>query len=224
MKTVRILSTKKLLPQQKHLLLNAGMAVVEADYIEINYLSPEIPECNDNLIFTSQNAVRSIRANKQFTKANHKPCFCVGSKTKSMLEAAGFTVAVCEDDASELAEQIVQHHRHQSFTFFSGNLRQGTLPERLLKENIQFNEIGVYRTVLKSICMRSPADGILFFSPSAVDSFLLTNTITDQTCFCIGATTAQALAGITQNVVVAKKPTIENVIVQTIKFYTNSKS
>jgi len=36
-------------------------------------------------------------------------------------------------------------------------------------------------------------DGILFFSPSAVESYLKSNTIKDEMCFCIGETTAEAL-------------------------------
>jgi uroporphyrinogen-III synthase len=57
---IRILSTKKLLPSQKQFLLNAGFSVIEADFIGIRYKVPELKEVNDNLIFTSTNAVKSV--------------------------------------------------------------------------------------------------------------------------------------------------------------------
>jgi uroporphyrinogen-III synthase len=62
-------------------------------------------------------------------------------------------------------------------------------------------------------------DGILFFSPSAIASFLEKNEMKNETCFCIGTTTAKVLENKTKNIVIASKPTLEHVIDVVIQFY-----
>lgn len=219
MGTFRILSTKKLQPNQKQFLLNAGLLVLEADFISVNLTAFTIDNANDNLIFTSQNAVISFLHNERSAALKDKKIFCVGTKTKAALEHYGYTVTVCTDYAEELAKAIITGYTKENFTFFSGNLRRDTLPEALRKAGILMNEIQAYETVLTPHNIKAGLDGILFYSPSGIESYLKTNTITDEVCFCIGTTTAEALKGITNNIVIATKPTLENVIVQCINYY-----
>lgn len=219
MEAIRVLSTKKLLANQKQFLLNAGLAVVEADFISVNLKAFEIDTTNDNLIFTSQNAVISFLHNGESAQLKHKNIFCVGIKTKAALEHYGYTVKVCTDYAEDLAKTITEGYAHETFTFFSGNLRRDTLPEALRAAGIEMNEIQAYETVLTPHKINSKLNGILFYSPSGVESYLKENTIKDETCFCIGTTTANALKDITQNVVIANQPSVENVIIQCINYY-----
>jgi uroporphyrinogen-III synthase len=216
---IRILSTKKLLPNQKQFLLNAGFSVIEADFIGIRYKVPELKEVNDNLIFTSTNAVKSVLENPEVENIKGKSCFCVGDKTKAVLESNGFTVLESGPNASELAQKIRSGHRDKSFTFFAGNLRLETLPLSLKISGVNFNEIEVYETVLLPHKINANCDGILFFSPSGVESYIRSNWIESHVCFCIGATTAKALEARTNKIVIANKPSVENVIIQTIKYY-----
>lgn len=210
----RVLSTKKLQPNQKLYLLNAGLAVVEADFIGIAYKPFELNDTKDSFIFTSANGFKGFlkhAANGIFTG---NTVFCVGHKTKELIERHGFTVTAVANDAEALAEIIIRDYADRSFTFFSGSIRRDALPDALAKANIPLTEIEVYDTVLAPQKINTPVDGILFFSPSAVHGYLAENIITDEACFCIGATTAAALEGITNKVVVAHKPSVENVIVQ----------
>lgn len=216
---IRILSTKKLLPNQKQFLLNAGFSVIEVDFIQTQNIEADLKNTKDNLIFTSQNAVRSVLAMKGNSSLKNKECFCVGSKTKSLLEKNGFKVIVTTDYAAELATIISNEYQYRTFTFFSGNLRQDTLPDRMQNKNINFNEIKVYKTALVPNKINTFIDGILFFSPSGVESYLVSNSITNQACFCIGTTTGKALENKTTNVIIANQPSVENVIIQTIKHY-----
>ena len=65
-------------------------------------------------------------------------------------------------------------------------------------------------------------DGILFFSPSAVESYLKLNTIKEEMCFCIGETTAEALENKKiKNIIIADKPSVENVIYEVLEYYNN---
>jgi uroporphyrinogen-III synthase len=216
---IRILSTKKLLPNQKQFMLNAGFSIVEADFIKIKNNHPKLNNIKDNLIFTSQNAVRSILEyeNPGFLKT--KNCFCVGIKTKALLEENGFKVIIFSDYASDLAGIISKDYRNEKFTFFSGNLRKDELPEMLKKAHVDSNEIEVYETVLEPKKIKTPADGILFFSPSGVESFLKENNIKNESCFCIGKTTAKALENITTKMIIANQPSVENLIIQVINHY-----
>lgn len=216
---IRILSTKKLLPNQKQFLLNANFAVIEADFIQTTSKEFNIENDSSSLIFTSQNAVKSFLEKGKDLK--DKKIFCVGIKTKALLEQNGYKVTASKEYASELAGVIVNDFGNDTFTFFSGNLRRETLSEALKKANISFEEIEVYETILTPQKINSPADGILFFSPSGVESYLRENKIDEEKCFCIGTTTAETLKDITENIIIAKQQTVENVIIQAINFYSN---
>ncbi len=218
---IRILSTKKLLPNQKQFLLNAGFSVLEADFIATKTKSFVLESCNQNLIFTSKNSVQSILEFENVNNLKDKNCFCVGDKTAEMLQQNGFKIAAQTDYATELAEIIVKNHKKESFTFFSGNLRLDTLPLTFKVNGIKYQEVEVYETTLSPKKINTALNGILFFSPSAIDSYLLENTITNQICFCIGTTTANALKNKTENIVTAKKPSVENTIIQCINHFQN---
>lgn len=222
-KPIRLLSTKKLLVNQKQFLLNANISVVEADFISIKQQKVAIEIINENLIFTSQNAVLSLVENLEKTDTldllRKKNVFCVGLKTKALLEENGFNVIAYTGYAADLAEIISLIYSKEKFTLFSGNLRRDTLPEALSEAEVVWNEIQVYETILTPQKISGTFDGILFFSPSGIESYLKNNKITKETCFCIGTTTAEALENITNNVIIANQPTVENVIIQCINFY-----
>jgi uroporphyrinogen-III synthase len=48
--------------------------------------------------------------------------------------------------------------------------------------------------------------GLLFYSPSGVESYLQTNSIGASWCFCIGETTATAVRPLTEHLTVSPKP------------------
>ncbi|MCC9072328.1 uroporphyrinogen-III synthase [Flavobacterium sp. F-65] len=220
-KDIRILSTKKLLGNQKQYLLNANFSVVEADFIATEKTPFELNQINDNLIFTSQNAVHSILEYSDVEALKSKKVFCVGLKTKALLTENGFDVIAYTGYAADLAEIITLIYANESYTFFSGNLRRDTLPEALKEAKIKFNEIKVYETTLTPQKINSAVDGILFYSPSGIESYLKDNQIKNEICFCIGDTTAEALENITKNIVIANYPTIENTIIQCINHYSD---
>jgi uroporphyrinogen-III synthase len=98
-------------------------------------------------------------------------------------------------------------------------LRKETVPKALKAANVNFNEIQVYETTLTPQKIKKAVDGILFFSPSAIESYLMQNKIKNEICFCIGNTTAEALEKITRNIIIADQPSVENVIEDVIEEY-----
>ena len=217
--SIQILATKILSANQKQELVKAHFKVIEADFIKTETENFELTELNDNLIFTSQNAVRSFLKNPKQEELKSKNVFCVGLKTKILLSEAGFNVVAYTGYASDLAEIITLIYANESYTFFSGNLRKDTLPKALAEAGIKFNEIQVYKTSLTPHKIKETVDAILFFSPSGVESYLKENKIKKETCFCIGETTAEALGKITKNIVIANQPSIEDVIEDVIEEY-----
>jgi uroporphyrinogen-III synthase len=216
---IKILSTKILLSPQKQALLDAGFSVSEANFIKTQNSDFDLHGIKDNLIFTSQNAAQSVLLHPKGLELKIKKVFCVGLKTKALLEENGFIVDVYVDYASDLAEIITLIYANESYTFFSGNLRKETLPKALKAAKVNFNEIQVYETTLTPHKIKNAVNGILFFSPSAVESYLKDNKIKKEICFCIGNTTADALDKITKNIIVADHPSVENVIEDVIEEY-----
>ena len=209
---VPILSTKVLSTSQRATLENNYFSVIEEDFIATKNQNFEVTEINSNLIFTSQNAAQSVLLHPKCQELKSKNVFCVGIKTKALLEENGFNVIVYVDYAADLAEIIALIYANESYTFFSGNLRKETLPKALKEAKIKFNEIQVYETSLTPKKIKDTVEAILFFSPSGVESYLKENTIKKELCFCIGETTAAALPINVKNIIVANQPSIEEVI------------
>ena len=211
-----ILSTKILTASQRELLLNADLAFVEYDSITTESIPFELDDMIiKNAIFTSGNAVRSIKDKK----IKIENCFCVGEKTKGLLSDNGYEVKEQAANAATLAAILVEKYEKENFYFFCGNIRRDELPEALDKNNIGYKEIVVYQTLANLKEFDRFFDGVFFFSPSGVKSFLAANYIEDSIAFCIGHTTADEIRTYTDKVIIANRPTIENVIVQAVKYF-----
>ena len=212
-----VLSTKKLLPNQKELLLNAGIGLVEYDSIKISFIDFEVENRTiENAIFSSKNAVKAI-IQKNIKIRN---CFCVGDKTSSLLEKEGYKIVEMAWSSEALANQIITEHSDKEFQFFCGNKRREELPDLLKKSNIRLNETIVYHTDLNPRKFESEFDGILFFSPSGIQSFVQENKV-NTIAFCIGETTAQEAKKHTKNIKIANKPAVENVIAKVVSNLKN---
>ena len=103
-------------------------------------------------------------------------------------------VAGTADSAKELADIIAKNSNSDKVVFFCGDHRRDELSAILREKNIEVNEIVVYKTRLVPHKIEKKYDGILFFSPSAVQSFFEKNKLDDQTIlFAIGNTTANEI-------------------------------
>jgi uroporphyrinogen-III synthase len=211
-----VLSTKKLSLSQKQLLLNAGIGLVEYDAIQIEFIDFKTDNpAFKNAVITSKNTAKAIL--KKNLKIGN--CFCVGEKTASFLRENNFNIAEIADYGVNLAQIIVGKYPKENFTFFCGNERRDELPTILKKNSVNFDEIEVYKTSLKPKQFEREFEGILFFSPSGVKSFVSKNKLDNSIAFCIGSTTASEAKKHTSNIVIANKPSIENVIVRAVNYF-----
>ena len=208
----RLLSTKPLLPEEVETFATSGFQVETLPFIRVRTLDTLAPFPKaDFSIFTSRNAVEAVlKVPTAKAQAPHK-AFCVGEKTRESLEKAGWEVVASFGYAQQLANYLVEQYAGYSFVFFCGESRMETLPKVLAKRGIPCHECLTYTTELTPKKLAKHYDGLLFFSPSAVRSFLVANSFAEEKIFCIGSTTQSALPeGVSSYI--AHSPTLEGSI------------
>ncbi|PQB05542.1 uroporphyrinogen-III synthase [Aureitalea marina] len=215
-----LLSTRKLSPSQRDLILGRGHAVVDYNAIQIIPLDFEAPKEIDKLIFTSGNAVR-LFFEKTGKQIPIKEIYCVGIKTEQKLIEYGQKVTMTANNSSELGQYLIKKYQNQDFLFVCSEQRLDILPDLLKSAKNHVFELKIYQ--IKPVLHRfdQKFDGILFFSPSGVDSYFQNNTAGKSPLICIGETTAKEAALHTENVWIAKQATVESVIAKTIKVLNN---
>ena len=215
MRSIKVLSTKKLTASQQELFHNANISLKEYNAISIDTLPFKYIGEIENAIVTSQNTARILIA----SKAQLKNVFCVGEKTAALLVKNNYNVIKISKNASEIAEFIVKTHENDSFVFFCGNKRRDELPGFLSKNKVKYTEEALYKTTLISQKFDKKYKGILFFSPSGVESFVQENSLENSVVFCIGNTTAHEAKKHTSNIIVASQATIESTIDGLIRYF-----
>lgn len=213
----QILSTKKLSDLQRNL-LNNYLWLTDIDFIDIEYKPIKIKNNPSVVIFTSQNAVESVLTPKTAQPYNFDKIYCVGKKTKLAIEAKGFKVTHWENYGAALAAAIINQPITE-VTFFCGDIRLDEIPSKLTANKIKVNEVVVYKTIQKNINVTDHFDGIMFFSPSGVNSYITAKNSVKPKAFCIGNTTAQAASGFFKEVFVSDNPTVEDVIHKVNQYY-----
>ena len=98
-----------------------------------------------------------------------------------------------------------------TLTYFCSDIRIEDLPIILKNNNIVVNEVEVYSTKLEAPSLPENIKGVMFYSPSTIDSFLKMNS-PNCIAYCIGETTAKKAKKYFRKVYTAKIPTIESVI------------
>jgi len=166
----------------------------------------------ENVIITSQNGVEALLENFSPMELNFTNIYCVGKRTKRLIEKKIGKVAHIENSAEKLANYLVDTIEEKEATFFCGNKRRDELPTILEENGIKVNEVECYQTQLTPRKIDGKHNGILFYSPTGIESYLKDNKISDSVAFCIGETTATEARKHFKNVIVSSLPTVESVI------------
>jgi uroporphyrinogen III methyltransferase/synthase len=188
----------------------------------------------DSICFTSKNAVekfvqriRLIRPQALNTLATRN-LYAVGEKTKSTLEATGFSVQPIpqKHSAENLAHSFYgQNISGKHFLFPKSNIARDVLPQEMRSLGAVVDEIVTYKTVIpepenlehtRALLTDGKIDIITFFSPSSVRNFLemMSAEILQRVFIAvIGPTTAEAAkeAGLEVNLV-ARQQTAESLV------------
>tara|TARA_B100000767_G_scaffold111289_1_gene106405 strand:+ start:2151 stop:3737 length:1587 start_codon:yes stop_codon:yes gene_type:complete len=208
-----IYSTKKLSELQKETLSHA-IGIKDSDFIKIrfNRIPPkEIKKELENVVITSQNGVEAVLNSFTKEELNFKNIFCVGRRTKKLIENRIGKVTHVSKNALKLAEYISKETEIKEVTYFCSNVRLDTLSSFLQANEIVVHEVEAYKTMLSPVKVDDSVAGVLFYSPSGVTSYLNENS-TDKVAFCIGETTAIEARKHFNSVEVANMPSVENVL------------
>lgn len=233
-----VLSTKKLEPLLVQKAREQGIDVVEQDAIQVKpILTKEkwdeifsLLEKNiEHAVFTSSNAVTALK--KYLNEyVNHLPprwkIFCLSGKTKAVLqenEEVFGTVVATASAAAELARQVIAKGVRE-LLFFCGDRRRDELPAILQNAGVLVHEVVVYEVEEIPAAAAGGYEAVLFFSPSAVQSFFAANQLKENiVCFAIGQTTANSVKQFTQNkLLVSKEPTQESLLHEVINYFKNT--
>jgi len=209
----------------------------DIDIIPFTRISNALPENTEKqveeilattavVVFTSNNAVKSVSAYLKNSEPNWT-IFCIGNTTYDLAKKyfGDSHIRQTASTAGALAEKIIPEIYSQEVIFFCGNLRRNDLPDALRQKGIIVREITVYQTSLTPVTVEREYDAVLFFSPSAAESFFTKNILPAKTVlFVMGHTTAVAIRKYSTNkIITGDEPDKNKLISKAVRFiYENS--
>lgn len=202
------------------------LSFIETAAIETVEVQQEIEHTfllKTTVVFTSMNAVDAVAASLTDEQPDWQ-VYCIGFTTQQLVKkyfGAQVIVGVAEN-AAALAEKIIEDAATDEVVFFCGNQRRDEMSTLLAQAEITVTEVVVYETIAVPHVVKKDYDAILFFSPSAVDSFFSVNKIKRETLFfAIGDTTAEAIQQYNNGkIIVAAQPGKEALMQQAIDFFS----
>ncbi|HEY6901836.1 MAG TPA: uroporphyrinogen-III synthase [Puia sp.] len=229
---IRVLSTR---PLHAALVASAaleGVAIEVVPFIETAPLSgPELLQRLEELgrrrltaVFTSSSAVEVVGPRVVASGVEAWSVFCIGGATSQTVVKYFGEDAIVDTagSARELAERIIEVRPSGELFFFCGDLRREELPSLIREAGMELQEVVVYQTVATPREVGDDYDGILFFSPSAVESYFSANWISDEVVlFAIGPTTAGSIKKMApiNPIVIASAPEASVLIQQVIDHF-----
>jgi uroporphyrinogen-III synthase len=174
-------------------------------------------------VFTSNNAVDAV-GEMLLRQSPEWQIFCTAGSTKTRVTEvfSKSNIVATAMDAAHLSEKIVESG-YKNITFFCGTQRRNELPLTLREHKIALVEIPVYETITHSKKIESDYDGIMFFSPSAVEIFFSNNTTSNAAVlFAIGETTAASIKQYSSNKVITSSFPAKEALLDTVVYYFNT--
>ena len=228
---IQILCTRSLPASLINLAGEAGIEISVSPFIETeSMLSVEVQQETGLLsfqtaivVFTSMNAVDAVTR----LLNGYQPdwtIYSIGTATGRLVKEyfGEEKIAGTAADAALLAMLIAGDRFADEVVFFCGDQRRDELPAMLRQQGIEVNEIVVYQTINLPHVIEQHYQGILFFSPSAVQSFFQKNKLTGTTIlFAIGNTTANEIKKFTDNkIVTSDSPEKENLVGKVMEYFS----
>jgi uroporphyrinogen-III synthase len=228
---INILCTRPLPPSLLAEAGKEGITIDELSFIETTPIQSievqqEIEQAAlqiTTVVFTSMNAVDAV-ANYLDNPPTGWSIYCIGTTTNELVKKyfGEQTISGTANSAAELALLIAEDEMIDEVIFFCGDQRRDELPEILSSNNIAVTEITVYQTIAVTHTISKEYHGILFFSPSAVNSFFINNKLPASTLlFAIGSTTANEIKKYTTNkIIISNQPGKENLVAKMMEYFT----
>ncbi|MEJ5827600.1 uroporphyrinogen-III synthase [Chitinophaga sp. CCNWLY40] len=248
----RILSTRHLTDSSVAVAGESGIHIDVQDFIQIKPVTlPSLkgnkPGWNDTCIsdifqapnvsvFTSANALKVLKQHyfgvnglrndlRTIFLTDNARIGCISGKTlqKAREIFPDAEILASSPYGSELAAALIALGTINEVNFYCGSQRRHELPDALKQAGITVHEYVIYENIPAPAVTADDYDGVLFFSPSAVKSYLSANRLNSKTvCFAIGRTTATELREHTDNKIIMSTDISEESMVQTAIFYFNN--
>ncbi len=197
---MKVLSTKQLDDRAIDYAKKLGLGLLCEAFTRVKEAEVEIssiqPGQFDAVVFTSANAVKFFFAHPGAHSAiADESIFSLSGRTADELLKHDIQPAITGINADTIARLIIETVITKSVMHVCGNLTLDILEQKLVKAGIAYSPLVVYETLLQpDIVIAETFDAVMFFSPSAIESYLTNNKLSANTvCCCIGATTAAAL-------------------------------
>ncbi|MCG1037221.1 hydroxymethylbilane synthase [Polaribacter sargassicola] len=216
-----IYSTKKLSEAQKKILPHT-FGITDSDFIKIrfNRIAPKVMKNEiENVVITSQNGVEALLNSFTKNEMNFKNIYCVGRRTKKLIENRIGKVTHVAKNAKKLADYLAKEIAVKEVTYFCSDVRLDVLPAFLKAHEVVVNEVEAYKTMLSPEKLDDAVSAVIFYSPSGIESYLQKNN-TDKIAFCIGETTAKEARKHFDKVEVANLPSVDSVLELVKEYYS----
>ncbi len=225
-----ILSTRPLAKEiiseaEQHEIIIEELSFIETKPVQDPELFQKVKELSTQkltVVFTSMNAVVAVLMHIK-SKVDWR-IYCLGNTTKKLVEQnlGSDKIVATAENAKLLAERMIDDGV-KSIVFFCGNLRRDELINKFRSEKAGVEEVVVYQTLEMPKTLAKEYSAILFFSPSAVNSFFKTNKLNHQKqVFAIGKTTAEAIREHKHHKIIIAHTTDKNEVArQAIAFVAN---
>ena len=149
--------------------------------ISVTNASPVDAKKYDAFIFTSANAIRNLKLNKQ---DNSKICFCVGSITEKIVRQKGYNNTISAGGTVNALKNIIlnsdQIDKKKSIAYFCGDNISSNLDVELKNDGFQIDKIINYTSekitelneANNKIINDHPPDIIFIYSKRSAESFI----------------------------------------------------
>lgn len=223
---IKILSTKGLNSTAIEYAESLGVKITCIDFIQTEAVDFEQEQVDwattDAVVFTSSNSVKYFFG-KGGIVPHGKTIFSLSGKTAAELKEYNVTPTFTAINAAALAGAIIGVKAVKSLVHICGNLKLETIETQMASAGIKYKSLYVYNTFYADAKpLTEYFDGIMFFSPSGVQSFLRGNSIQPDIIYCcIGQTTADSLRA--QNkpaqIIVPEIPSPEAMTVEIARYF-----
>lgn len=209
----KILSTRVLEPAIINEARKRGILIDCIPFIDIHYkpitnIHQQLGkiDARDIFIFTSQHAVQAAF---DILKDLKNRTYCISGATFNAVQQTALHVIAAAGYASELVN-LVEINNDRRYVLFCGNKRLPAIPDFLQQQQLKLSEVICYENIASPKKVEQHYDGVMFYSPSGVESyFKLNSAVPHQKYYCIGTTTAKAIARYSkENIIIAEKPEI----------------
>jgi uroporphyrinogen-III synthase len=194
MSSPRVFSTRILQDESAHLIHRAGWELHHSNLIQTESLPnlKEHPkwESSPSVCISSMASLRALAKNHLDLDWSRKLVCAVGEKLRLALKSRARHFQ-CVDYAKEISE--LEDVFSEPFLVIRGEKGLSTITDYLQKNGHAFNEWIVYKTIFLTSNLPDPSGSkVLFFSPSALESFKMSHPETSiEEAICIGETTAK---------------------------------